>query len=643
MVKDMNIINNIKLNFYQELKTLDISDDLKIEIISNPEFKSQYKTSIKPFIQYLKKSKITDKDTLSQHIKCVFELSVSNNSDKYIKYIKSHDYWKINKIENFQVFSDSNFQTLYSIISDKIFNNNIAEIIQNGNSNKLIDFLKNYPNIKLDKINPLLFEDKVWNVIINKNNKIDNTEIFDYFYSNNILDLFITFVNNNYIEGLIYTYKNFPESHEYIKSLCHHNNDDASNFIQFSMDFIKNIGDNDLNKLYQSKIFYYPNQYKKMFEIASLKNYELIQDIINYGNIIHFQFIDSKDMKKSSLEIDGVLDKKKLIFGKFFGITGMEVDYIKLFLESINKLNNLPNEFQEKYGDILQLLNKVFTANNEVLLSISEKLDSKNREAYRTLITNMEISGNNILKEKFANDIKIRNQQIINTSTHKQILTNNEKTVDIYELTGQPFTMLVHAITHVTSNDNNYIADKLLEDPTQWANLTGGNNYISTSLISDNYMATFATPDNDKTLMFGFSDIPSENIKNTAPNDSGTNTNVSTNANFNMRTAVIPPTVNTITTVDHLMEKTIERNAKVIIKGYNEVILDRTNKDTKIMPNYIVCMDQINEKSIEAAAYYGIPIYLIHRYCYNRNVSIKNDQNNTTNEEEENIDSLKKR
>ena len=95
----MNITDKIKLNFYPELKELNVEDEILKQIISNKNFKTQYKTNIKPFIKYLREYKYSeydngtlkqlglDDDTIKQHLKAVFELSIKNNSYKYISFI----------------------------------------------------------------------------------------------------------------------------------------------------------------------------------------------------------------------------------------------------------------------------------------------------------------------------------------------------------------------------------------------------------------------------------------------------------------------------------------------------------------------------------------------------------------------------
>lgn len=100
----MNIRNRIQLNFYPELKDLNLSDELLDQILSNKYLKDQYKTEIKPFIKYLREYKYykfengmrkeikLDMETMSQHIKAVFELSIQNNSSKYISFVTKNGY-----------------------------------------------------------------------------------------------------------------------------------------------------------------------------------------------------------------------------------------------------------------------------------------------------------------------------------------------------------------------------------------------------------------------------------------------------------------------------------------------------------------------------------------------------------------------
>lgn len=637
----MNIIDKIKLNFYSKLKELNIDDEILKQIISNKNFKTQYKANIKPFIKYLQEYKYTeydngtlkqsglDDDTIKQHLKAVFELSIKNNSNKYISFISEKHYEKA-KITNFNIFNDSNFEILYAMIGYEIFNENISEIISNGNSNRLIEFIDNNGRMNLAKMNSSMFDDKAWS-IINQNPSIGNTTILNLF--NSKMDILIDMINKNLFEGIKYTYEKIPESHNFIEYQLGTRKEGVLAFQQFSMDFIKNIGDETLRKLYARHRFSDEREFKKIFEIASFGNYELIQDIVNYDTYdFNFKNISSDDMKKKLLETNiNYYNKNKVFLNKYFGIERKDVHYIKLFLNAINKVNNLPDEFKEKYSSILQLINQVLISNEEELINISKTMNLAQKDKYKKLIESCEKDGNDVLKKHFVNDLKIKNQQIIRAAKHKEIKTNNGKSIDVYELSGQPFTMLVHAVSDNKMSINNSYVSQIVNNPENWDKINGGNNHISTSLISDKFMVTYGIPNNNDTIMFGFYNLPYDCVKFTDVKDAGLDRNASTDTSYNMRSRISLASINTVTTVDDLMEKTIETNIKKSPNSrlWNEVGLSRIDETTgmKIKPDFIVCMDIISESSLKAAEQFNIPIYLINRKYYPE-LPYVNDYNN---------------
>lgn len=619
----MNIIDKVKLKFYPELKELNIDDEILKQIISNKNFMSQYKTDIKPFIKYLKKYRESgiglDYDIINQHLKAVFILSIKNNSNKYISFVMKYHYQKI-KIDNFSVFNYSNFEKLYLMINDAVFNNNnISKIISNRNSDRLIEFINNNRNINLSKIRESIFDDKVWN-IISKNPSIGNKNILELFKNN--MDLLANLINQDLFEGIKYTYENIPESHNFIEIQLPNRKEGLLSFQQFSMDFIKNVGDETLNKLYKRGEFSEKREFNKIFEIASFGNYELIQDIVNYYTYnFNFKNISSSDMKKQLLATNiNCYNKREVFLNKYCGIEQKDVHFIELFVNAISKVNTFPDEFKEKYGGILQLITKVLSSNDEELIKISKTMDLAKKDEYKELIESCEKDGNEILKKQFVNDLKIKNQQIISTANHKEIVINDDKTIDVYELSGQPFTMLVHAIADNKMSSHNSYVRQIICNPYDWNRINVGNNHISASLISDKFMKTYGIPNNNDTIMFGFNDLPYGCVKLTDVCDVGINRKASGNINYNMRNRLFYASVNTVTTVDDLMNKTIEKNIKISPDGrkWNEIVLSRANEITgiKIEPNFIVCMDEISESSKRAAYQFNIPIYLINRKYY---------------------------
>lgn len=135
-------------------------------------------------------------------------------------------------------------------------------------------------------------------------------------------------------------------------------------------------------------------------------------------------------------------------------------------------------------------------------------------------------------------------------------------------------------------------------------------------------MVTYGTPNNNNTVMFGFNSLPWNSLKFTEISDVGIDRNASTDINYNMRNRAFISNVNTITTVDDLMKKTIETNLTKHPNGrlWNEIGLSRMDESTgnKIKPDFIVCMDTISQSSIRAAQHFNVPIYLINRKNYSQ-------------------------
>ena len=647
----MRLLNKLKLNLYPELKSLNLSSQLLELIMSNRNFKSQYKKSIKPFIKFLYEYRAydfnSDKEiglknkTIKAHLRAVFELSISNNSAKYISFIKQNHLEQV-KLTDHRIFSDLNFEKLYSIIGENIFEENICRIINDDKSEQLIQFINMNTGLNLKKIIPEMFEEKAWN-IISKKQSIGDTTIFQLFNPN--VNVLIDIINNDLFEGLVYTYENIPESHNFIKTQLCFRKEGRISFQQFSIDFIKNIGIKTLTQLYARYKFSEESEFKKIFEIYSFKNYELIQDIVNYDtDNFNFKNISSNDMQKKLIETNiNYYNKGELFLNKYLGIERNDIRYIKLFLDSINQIANLPSAFKDKYESLLKLLNQIFAASDEELISISKSMDLEKKEDYKKLIESCEKEGNDVLKRQFVEDLKIKNQQIIETTQKKEIESENGKKITIYELSGQPFTMLVHAVVDNRMSVNNSYVEQIINSPENWNNINGGNNHISTSLISDKYMVTYGTPNNNNTVMFGFNSFHWNSLKFTELSDVGIDRNASTNINYNMRNRSFISNVNTITTVDNLMKKTIETNLIKHPNGrlWNEIGLSRIDESTgmKIKPDFIVCMDKISQSSIRAAEYFNVPIYLINRKNYSQlpyiNVSDDLQVNNAIETEED--------
>ena len=628
----MNLINRMKLSmFYTDFKRIGIDSELLEKALSDKNFSKVYKNKIADFIKYLKNysyneftnsaliEKKLDDDTITQHLNAILKTYDGNNDIKYISFIKSH-FFENYKLKNVEVLMDSNFDKLYELIGNNTFNDNVNEILKNGYSERLLQLILKYPKMTIKDIKVSLFEDKVWN-IINSNYTVAETPIFEMFNTDSKIEILIELINNDLLNGLKYTYESIPESHNFIIHQLGFRVKGTLSLNQFDMNLINNIGLDVLRRLYFRNCFSDKKEYEKIFQISSSGNYELIQDIVNYDTYgFSFKSIKDEDIDKKLLESNiGSYNKNEVLLNKFFGIERKDNHYIKLYLSSINKVE-LPNEFKEKYEKLLSLLNQIYNATDEEIIEISNKLSIDKRDEYRKLIYDCERDGNEVIKQQFSKDLEEKNKEVLNVASHKVLTSQSGKNIDVYELNGQPFTMLVHAITDNRMSSNNGLVSQLIENPEMWNGIMSGNKHISTSLISDKYMVTYGLPNNESTLMFGFNKIPSQSIKFTDINDAGIDRNADANIDYNMRNRIFIADINTVTTVDDLMEKTIQLNMRKNPNSrmWNEIGLSRIDENTgeKLQPNYIVCMDYISESSKKAAEYFNIPIYLIQRKEY---------------------------
>lgn len=582
----MNIIEKIKLNFYPELKSLDMDEKLVKQIISNKNFKQQYKNVIKPFIKELNEYI----DVSDDYLKNVFESSINNNAAKYTNFLKKHNYILLNS----HIFNNPNFEKIYSIINDNICKENILEIINDGNGDRLIDFINKHGDAKLRDLNPKLFSDKVWNIISN----ISNDEIILNIPDKDLEIL----IDQNLLEGYIYTYQNIPESHSELPYST------QKYMLCFSMEFINKIDKNLLGELYTP--FLNEDSIKKIYKIVLAGNVEVIQDEFNnYHNLsyLFFKGINQNDINKSYIEVSS--DKKRAFLSKYLGIDEYNFQPIEEALEKFNKFHNIPEDFKEKYINLINFINKILNSTDEEIIKVSKNIDANKIDQYKNLVDSFEKDVYVLFKKQFSDDLKDRNRQMINSVPSKKII-NEKGNVDVYELNGVPFTMLIHTVADNPRSKNNGEGKKIVEDPSYWNANINANNFISTSLISNKFYRGYFSETSP--LIFGFYDIPWYDLKYLNDYDAGTNRDCPADCfegnNIDYRKFN--------NNVDELIESTLKRGS------YNEVVLKRVDEETnkKIQPNYIVCFDEINDVSIKASQQFNIPICLINTKYYPENL-----------------------
>lgn len=282
----MNIVNRIKLKSYPELQKMNFDEETLIKIISNKNFKEQYQKVILPFI-----SKYKDNDM----IKGIFELSISNDSEKFANFVDNNylhnekefeldksqkntnnDNEKTNSVEsiwdyfeevkrgknNYAIIKDKNFDKLFSILKFNVFDESMTKILNKIDSDKLL---------QIDIGNKNILE------YVSRFNKFS----LEYVSNLNRLRWIETIISNDFVEGLKYTYDNISKFQGEMDS----NSSLPEIDRQFSMDFITNVGNECLEKMYKLNIFNDKSNQRErdtIFKIANKNNYELIYDIMGH-------------------------------------------------------------------------------------------------------------------------------------------------------------------------------------------------------------------------------------------------------------------------------------------------------------------------------------------------------------------------
>lgn len=603
----MNIVNRIKLKSYPELQKMNFDEETLIKIISNKNFKEQYQKVILPFI-----SKYKDNDM----IKGIFELSISNDSEKFANFVdnnylhneKEFELDKSQKNTNNDNEKTNSVESIWDYFEEVKRGKNNYAIIKDKNFDKLFSILKfNVFEESMTKILNKIDSDKLLQIDIGNKNILELAE-----GNHNNLVWIEKIIENDLVEGLQYVYKNIPESKNNIRS----SHSLTTTTKQFSMEFIKNVGNEYLEKMYKSGMFVDDNfsisKMEGIFKIAEENNYELIYDIVdshvlNTDDYVFPDKINDTDLKKSYIEL---LDDEKI---KNFLLRKYMIPTLKSFedktyqnlLNSILSINDLPKNFTDKYSSILNLYQKIMNSSNEELIEIfKEKKLGKDRNEYnKQLESNFSLfmkDANEILKKEVVNDLKTRSNQIIQNSKKTNIISKTGKNIDVYELTGEPFTMLVHAMSK-----GDHIGKQIINNPEKWITYNQNENQnLSTSLISDKHLETIHS--GLTSVIYGFDNLENEALVIMRDCDVGASCGGKLDTKYDN-------VLNPILLLDDLNNRMIGKT-KI---DHNEVLISRVDKNgNKIKPNYIVCKDIISNGSPEAAEYFNVPIYLIHTDCY---------------------------
>ena len=194
---------------------------------------------------------------------------------------------------NYAIIKDKNFDKLFSILKFNVFDESMTKILNKIDSDKLL---------QIDIGNKNILE------YVSRFNKFS----LEYVSNLNRLRWIETIISNDFVEGLKYTYDNISKFQGEMDS----NSSLPEIDRQFSMDFITNVGNECLEKMYKLNIFNDKSNQRErdtIFKIANKNNYELIYDIMGaftfyetyndvYGDVF-YKNISDDDLKKSYIEL----------------------------------------------------------------------------------------------------------------------------------------------------------------------------------------------------------------------------------------------------------------------------------------------------------------------------------------------------
>lgn len=168
--------------------------------------------------------------------------------------------------------------------------------------------------------------------------------------------------------------------------------------------------------------------------------------------------------------------------------------------------------------------------------------------------------------------------------------------VPIYELNGENFYAFVHITGPYKYNPNFYVE--------AWKE--GLYDSVSLSFIGNNNITTFGDP--KESIAFGFSKLDYKRIIHLRNSDSF--------SNYNSMDDCFSDYIQKMYTPANLIKET---------RGYNEIVYQEKSRNIKldtIVPDYVMCYDEVTDIDINVAKYYNLPIVLINTKKYKFNNKI---------------------
>lgn len=439
------------------------------------------------------------------------------------------------------------------------------------------------------KINPELLDEEIIGIL--------NENILDFWsrYGNGSSDFY------KIIEDELKT-KLFIKISENLQKLKAYSEEDELCVAQFLKYIdIRNI--EEIENLPEEKII----EYTAIATSKTLKN--KFDEYLNYKrkannseNCSFTEFIKKETLNELNSKI---LTRKQALDAlgtRFFGISYEEMKkYVREYSHDLNLMlekYNSKQELTEEEKNELYSLN--ILRNIKEILAIKDKkaivetyLDLDRLEEFKDIDLSLPIVLDENLRRCFAKDYK---ESLYNFNE-----TDKKETIDGVNIySPKEFNLLVHVVSafgEFNLIDNEKSAKEIWNTTNRKE-----NHIICTSYISNSNLCLKRPMENEKNkeknIIFGFKNFNKNSVLMGAPYDIGSATEDSSSD----KSAFLS---------SFRMAKNMPKQTKWL---HNEICLERRiidNKRNNIEPDYIVCIDEVDEDSLKVAKDFNIPIVLM--------------------------------
>ena len=477
------------------------------------------------------------------------------------------------------------------IIMDYLIKNNLEEYFSFFNENIKVELLKDKTILK-----KILNSSKLKNIIKSSTNNVFEI-LAQYEKAQNIILNYDFYTILSFVTNKIYFPANITSNKKFQETIL--NIEDITTY-RFFMDQLEQNNslaayeiDKIKEKIYDKEVEKYSDGLflitKKIVNLYDKKeNYSLLLTDNMKKYIIKEMINNSKNMHDVFYKYDTLKMRNILIDRYFKDIPLNFLKNLNVMIQYNDSLNNkiLDEKRTNIYKKILNFENLNYDERKELYYACAkyENLAELFYDDYRKCRDN---TYNNLI------DLAINPKKMYN-------LLSIEKTkkygVPIYELNGENFYAFVHITGPYKYNPNFYVE--------AWKE--GLYDSVSLSFIGNNNITTFGDP--KESIAFGFSKLDYKRIIHLRNSDSF--------SNYNSMDDCFSDYIQKMYTPANLIKET---------RGYNEIVYQEKSRNIKldtIVPDYVMCYDEVTDSDINVAKYYNLPIVLINTKKYKFNNKI---------------------